>query len=67
MRKLEWFVGGKATPIEQEWAYLKREEFWKLCALFVVAGIAPITMGQWLEPYQAAAFGLCFLTTAVGS
>ncbi len=67
MKKLEWFVGGKATPIEQEWAYLKREEFWKLCALFVVAGIAPITMGQWLEPYQAAAFGLCFLTTAVGS
>ena len=67
MRKSERVAQGKATPIEQEWAYLKREEFWKLCALFVIAGIAPIAMGQWLEPYQAAAFGLCFLTTAASS
>lgn len=67
MRKSEWFAQGKTHLIEQEWAYLKHEEFWKICALFVIAGIAPITMGHWLEPYQAAALGLCLLATAAGS
>ncbi len=54
-----------ANAVEQEWAYLKREEFWKLCVLFVIIGILPIGLDQrLLEPYQVDALGLCFLATA---
>ncbi len=59
------FTRRAADPVEQEWAYLKGEEFWKLCIFFVIIGILPIGLDQWLlEPHQVDALGLCFLATA---
>ncbi|MCS7220018.1 MAG: ATP-binding protein [Anaerolineae bacterium] len=65
MRWLKFYSRPMANSVEQEWAYLKGEEFGKLCAFFVIVGILPIGLDQrLLEPYQVGALGLCFLATA---
>ncbi len=65
MSRIRSLTHSQAISIEQEWAYLQSENFWKLAVLFVIAGILPITLDQrLLKTYQIDVLGLLFLATA---